>query len=678
MIIVFPYFINNFFSLLEFPLFYKFFNQDYINTFNYYSDVYFNNFNNFLDSIYEDYKFLKTTIDLENLKNTNNIYYNLILKLDELISKNILNSIYNKILENSNLIRNFINNFNVNELDKENNILKQELIPKIDMLLKDITKLIDFYNNVNKILNIQKKLSPFPFIDKFLKMYFVYTQNIQDLSDYPVDTLLNLILKNVSFVSNLENNYTYIINLIKGYLENLNTEDQDLVILIDYYEELLDFVNAIKYSIGGIYQIITGNIDKLDKKEVELLFIQINQASNGLFQKQLELQRFTNGTFQTPFDLYLLFFKAIREYNKKYKKEEIIKIIENIIAEFNNFILVSFSNPLIYYNFDQEAKNIYEKIIYYVNNYFGLDINQFNENKLNEIIEIFEYLKKTYFKRDFFKTENLKSDNLLKNISEILIIYSLFINHSITYTTFFNLFNNVFSFINLYKVFSLNNLIDNNLESINLLEGKFNYLYDLINYENIFYTFYINFYNSKIDYYKFVFELSYLVYEVIYLLKDLLVSFYEIINTKFKCPKCFTDNDYLNLKCSNCGLTFPFNPTKLLVNNIINANPLIWGYVLNLIDSIFYKKDKELTLDLLYNSIDNFSNFLKNINTFNINDEELKNNYFTIEKINKILQELYNFIEKEIEDFNNLENHSEEIIFKISKLIDISKDLKLN
>ncbi len=676
MIIVFPYFINDFFSLLELPLFYKFFNQDYRNAFNFYSDIYFNNLNDFVDSIYEDYKFLKVTLDLENIKNINVVYYNSILKLDELISKNVLNNIYNKIVENSELIRGLINNFNVNELNS--NILKQELMPKIDVLLKNITKLIDFYNNVSEILNIQKKLSPIPFVDKFLKMYFTYIQNIRDLSNYPVDTLLNLILKNVSFINTLEKNYTYIINLIKRYLENEGIKDQNLTILINYYEGLLDFVNAIKYSIGGIYQIITGNIDKLDKNEVELLFIQINQASNGLFQKQIELQQFINDNFETPFDLYLLFFKALAEYKEKYKEEDIQGIVENIITEFNNFILVFFSNPLVYYNFDREPKSIYEKIIYYVDNHFFFDIKKINGNKLNEIIEILEYYKKFYIRKDFFGIGNPEADNFLKNISEILIIYNLFVNHNVTYTTFFNLFKNVFSFVNLYKVFSLSDSIGDNLKFITLLEDKFNYLYDLIYYENIFYSFYVNFYNSKIDYYKFIFELSYLVYEIIYLLRDLLISFYGIINTKFKCPKCFTDNNYLNLKCSNCGFTFPFNPTKLLVNNIINANPLVWGYVLSLIDSIFYIKNKELTLDLLYNSIDNFSNFVKNIDISNVNDEKLKSNYFAIEKINEILKELYNFIETETEDFSNLENYFEEIILKISKLVDISKDLKLN
>lgn len=127
MIIIFPYFINNFFSLLEFPLFYQFFNQDYINTFNFYSDVYFKGINNFLDSIYDDYKFLKTTIDLESLKNNNNIYYNSIVKLDEFISKNVLNNMYNKIIEASNSIKELINSFNVNEFDKKNDTLRQEL-----------------------------------------------------------------------------------------------------------------------------------------------------------------------------------------------------------------------------------------------------------------------------------------------------------------------------------------------------------------------------------------------------------------------------------------------------------------------------------------------------------------------------------------------------------------------
>lgn len=675
MIIIFPYFINNFFSLLEFPLFYQFFNQDYINTFNFYSDVYFKGINNFLDSIYDDYKFLKTTIDLESLKNNNNIYYNSIVKLDEFISKNVLNNMYNKIIEDSNSIKELINSFNVNEFDKKNDTLRQELSLKIDTLLKNIVKLIDFYNNVNKILNIQKKLSPFPFIDKFLKMYFTYIQNIQDLSNYPIDILLNLTLKNVSFINTLEKNYSYMVDLIKLYLQNENIKDQNLGTLITHYEELLDFVNAIRYAIGGVYQIITGNIEKLDKKEVELLFIQINQASNGIFQKQTEIQNFINNTFQTPFDLYLLFLKSIKEYKNEAKEE----IIQNILIEFNNFVLSFFTNPLIYYNFNnEEYKIIYEKLIFYVDNYFFLDVKQINENKLNEIIEFIEYYKKSYIKKDFFKVENKENNDILKNISEILVIYSLFINHNITFTTFFNIFKNIFSFINLYKVFSLNYLIDNNLNTINTLEEKFNYLYDLINYESIFYNFYVNFYNSKIDYYKFIFELTYLIYEIIYLLRDLLVSFYELINTKFKCPKCFVDNDYLNLKCINCGFTFPFNPNKLLINNIINAKPLVWGYVLNLVDSIFYKKDKELTLDLLYNSIDNFSNFLNNINISNINDEELKNNYFLIKKVTQVLQELYSFIEMQIENFNNLENYYEEIILKISKFLDTAKDLELN
>jgi hypothetical protein len=126
------------------------------------------------------------------------------------------------------------------------------------------------------------------------------------------------------------------------------------------------------------------------------------------------------------------------------------------------------------------------------------------------------------------------------------------------------------------------------------------------------------------------------------------------------------------------ALTFPFNPIKFLLNTLINANPLIWSYTLNLIDSIFYKKDKELALDLIYNSIDNLSNFLNNIDPLNIQNEELKSNYFIIEKITKILQELYEIIESKINDLDNLGDYHDEIILKISKIVDISKDLKLN
>jgi len=668
MIIVFPYFINDFFSLLEFPLFYRFFNKDYLNTFNLYLDIYLNNITNFVDSLLEDYRFLKTTLDLEYLKNQNKIYYSSILKLDELISKNILNNILNEINQNSNLLKNLINNLDTEKYD----IIQEELSSYIEKLLKDTTNLLDFYNSINRILNVQKKLSFYPFIDKFLKMYFVYIQNIQNLSDYPVDILLNLLLKNVSFISNLDKNYSYLINALVKYLEKQNSEDTRLNTLLNHYKELYSFIEAIKYALGGIYQIITGNIEELNKKEAELLFIQINQASNGLYQKQVEIQNFITNNFKTPFDLYLLYFKYLVD-NYQEDREELIKIIFN---EFNNFLLSFFTNPLTYSNFNEESVKIYEKILFYIDNHFLIDIKEIHSINLNQIIEIIEYFKKLYIKKDFLNLENKET---LKNIFEILTMYSLFINHNITYTTFLNLLKNVFSFINLYKIFSLNNILsDNELNLINSLEDKFNYISDLVNYENIFYNFYVNYYNSKIDYYKFVFELTHIFYEVIYFLTKLLNSFNEIMNTKYRCPKCFSDNEYLNLRCNNCGFNFPFNPLKFLLNTIVNANPLIWLYTLNLIDSIFYKKDKELALDLIYNSIDNFSNFLKNIDPLNIQNEELKSNYFIIEGIVEILQELYEIIESKINDMDNLKDYSDEIILKISKIVDISKDLKLN
>jgi hypothetical protein len=643
MVIVFPYFVNDFFSLLELPLFYRFFNKDFLNIFNLYLDTYLNNIKNFVDSIYEDYRFLKVTLDLEYVKDQNKIYYSSILKLDELMSKNILNNILNEINQNSNLLRNLISNLDTEKYD----IIQKELSNYVEKILKDTTKLIDFSNNINKILNIQKKLSFYPFIDKFLKMYFVYIQNIQNLSDYPVDILLNLLLKNVSFISNLDKNYSHIIDILEKHLKTQNLQNTKLNTLLNHYKELFNFVEAIKYALGGIYQIITGNIEELNKKEVELLFIQINQASNGLYQKQIETQSFITKNFETPFDLYLLYFKYLLN-NYQETEEEIIKVI---FGEFNNFLLSFFTNPLVYYNFNEDSIKIYEKILFYIDNYFLIDIKDIDSIKLNQIIEVIKYFKDLYIKKDFLNIENQET---LKNISEILTMYSLFINHNITYTTFLNLLRNILSFVNLYKIFSI------------------------IKYENIFYNFYVNYYNSKVDYYKFTLELSYIIYEVISLLKDLLISLNEIINTKYKCPKCFSDNEYLNLRCNNCGFSFPFNPIKLLLNTLINANPLIWSYTLNLIDSIFYKKDKELALDLIYNSIDNLSNFLNNIDPLNIQNEELKSNYFIIEKIVKILQELYETIESKINDLHNLGDFHDEIILKISKIVDISKDLKLN
>ena len=668
MVIVFPYFVNDFFSLLELPLFYRFFNKDFLNIFNLYLDTYLNNINNFVDSIYEDYKFLKATLDLEYLKDQNKIYYSSILKLDELISKNILNNILNEINQNSNLLRNLISKLDIEKHD----IIQKELSNYVEKILKDTTKLIDFSNNINKILNIQKKLSFYPFIDKFLKMYFVYIQNIQNLSDYPIDILLNLLLKNVSFISNLDKNYSHIIDILEKHLKTQNLQDTKLNTLLNHYKELFNFIEAIKYALGGVYQIITGNIEELNKKEVELLFIQINQASNGLYQKQIEIQNFITNNFETPFDLYLLYFKYLLN-NYQQTKEEIIKVF---FSEFNNFLLSFFTNPLSYYNFNEESIKIYEKILFYIDNYFLIDIKNIDSIKLNQVIEVIKYFKNLYIKKDFLNIENKET---LKNIFEILTMYSLFINHNITYTTFLNLLRNILSFVNTYKIFSLNNILnENELNLVNSLEDKFNYISDLINYENIFYNFYVNYYNSKVDYYKFTLELSYIIYEVISLLKKLLISFNEIINTKYKCPKCFSDNEYLNLRCNNCGFNFPFNPLKFLLNTLINANPLIWSYTLNLIDSIFYKKDKELALDLIYNSIDNFSNFLNNIDPLNIQNEELKSNYFIIEKITKILQELYEIIESKINDLDNLGDYHDEIILKISKIVDISKDLKLN
>jgi hypothetical protein len=304
MVIVFPYFVNDFFSLLELPLFYRFFNKDFLDICNLYLDTYLNNINNFVDSIYEDYRFLKVTLDLEYLKDQNKIYYSSILKLDELISKNILNNILNEINQNSNLLRNLISNLDTEKYD----IIQKELSNYVEKILEDTTKLIDFSNNINKILNIQKKLSFYPFIDKFLKMYFVYIQNIQNLSDYPVDILLNLLLKNVSFISNLDKNYSHLIDILEKNLKTQNFQDTKLNTLLNHYKELFNFIEAIKYALGGVYQIITGNIQELNKKEVELLFIQINQASNGLYQKQIEIQNFITNNFETPFDLYLLYF----------------------------------------------------------------------------------------------------------------------------------------------------------------------------------------------------------------------------------------------------------------------------------------------------------------------------------------------------------------------------------
>ena len=71
----------------------------------------------------------------------------------------------------------------IKDLNQEEFPLKQnEIKNKINSILQNIIKLIEFYSTIGRILDVQRKLSPYPFIDKFLKMFWSYFESIKDLS----------------------------------------------------------------------------------------------------------------------------------------------------------------------------------------------------------------------------------------------------------------------------------------------------------------------------------------------------------------------------------------------------------------------------------------------------------------------------------------------------------------
>ncbi|MCX7758187.1 MAG: FlxA-like family protein [bacterium] len=577
MVVVFPPPITNFLNIIENLIY--FYNE--IENINEINEVFINskiNFINFLEEIInqtiDDWELIKQTIPInttfinsmqKNINELNNIFEKIKTETEKIIIDDIDNSIIEKIVKNTVLI-------------------------------------IRVNNTVGEILKNQKFVSTYPIIDKFLKIFWMYIQNIKNLENFPIDLMIRYLFGSARLIENLEKQ----IKNEKETLQKIKIENEGEVKKILEQQESL--IEAQKYALGAAYQLITGEINLIEDPELpNKIFIQINQASNTFF---------------------------ILERNKN-QKINIIEIIKNyeILSEEQKQSILTF------------LKNTIFRIILnplFINN---------NIEKINEIEyllgilkttteEFYEYIEKIEFIgnliKDFENLEDKNIDSEPKPIREILNALFLFLNYNLPLTTFINLLVNIKNTLRTFILLNLSNVlkIDETMQNIeNLIKHSMKYIIHPENFENVYLNF-LSFYSIFRELYK---EVECL------------------INQKLICPSCKTENDFFSQKCINCNLPFPLSIEKLVINSLQNSPLLIQNYVLELINNLFIKREKENTLYHLENTIKELSNLEKNLKPENQEKEIIRQLIITIEKIKndiendteetEILEEILKFLE---------------------------------
>ncbi|MCS7243175.1 MAG: hypothetical protein RMJ36_00330 [Candidatus Calescibacterium sp.] len=577
MVVIFPPPITNFLNIIEILIY--FYNE--IENINEIKETFINNkinFINFLEDtinqITDDWELIKQTMPInttfmntmqKNINELNNIFEKIRIETEKITIENIDNSIMEKIVKNTVLI-------------------------------------IKVNNTVGEILKNQKFVSTYPIIDKFLKIFWMYIQNIKNLENFPVDLLIRYLFGSVRLTENLEKQ----IKNEKETLEKIKIDNKGEIRKILEQQEYL--IEAQKYALGAAYQLITGEINLTEDPELpNKIFIQINQASNTFFILEKNKNQKVN----------------ITEITKNYEvlseeqKQSILTFLKNTIFK----III---NPLF-------INNKIEKIneIEYLLTILKTTPEEFYQHF--QKIELIENLIK-----DFSQHEDKNIDSEPRPIREILNALFLFLNYNLPLTTFINLLINIKNTLRIFILLNLSNTfkIDETMQSIeNLITYSIKYIINLENFENVYLNF-LNFYS---------------------IFKELYKEVEQLINQKIVCPSCKAENDFFSQKCINCNFPFPTSTEKLLINNLQNSPLLIQNYVLELINNLFIKREKENALFHLENTIKELLNLEKNLKPENQEIEIIRHLIIIIERIKdkiendsketEILEEILKFLE---------------------------------
>jgi len=569
MVITFPPPITQFFNVLEtFIYSYNIFGNQVVVEDNYLieyyktsKDVFISFIRDFIDDTYDSWKLAKILTD-DSTKNF----------------EKYINSLEDFFIDLKNDLYYLDDVFNEGD--------KQKMVSLSEKILKKTVFFIDLRNIIEKKLSNQKALSPFPIIDKFLKIFWLYVNNIRDLEKFPVDLLIKYLLISVKFIDSIEVS-------IKEQIDLFNSKDSNIGGVEGLLDNQMSFVEAIKYALGAAYELINGSIDlSEDPSIVQKIFIQINQASNGLFLIEAE----------------------------KSKKISFWKFLKDIPPDFRgkyfsyNKLINLLLNPLVINYFSYKIKD-------------GLFLDN-----LSKILNSYEVVIDNeqdvlyYFLDQISEAKEVFSDNLIK---ELILAFVFFINFNLPLSTFLNILSNIKNFVRIYVIFSN----DDKLSNISLL------LDDLLLYSVSYAFFSQNFSDFYTNFLFFISSLSNIVSNL-------------SLMRKVVCPKCGIENDFLSVKCIECGFSFPLSVEKMIMINFQDAPFLIQSYVFGLIDSYLLSGNKEVAIEVINNTIDELS---KIIDRFKDNDEDKQNIINMLSYLYSIRDGIENDIrEKVMENILNL------------------------
>ncbi len=447
-------------------------------------------------------------------------------------------------------------------------------LQKIEM--EDINKILDYViyilntnNIVSQILGNQKILSPYPIIDRFLKIFWTYVENIKNLENFPVDLLIKYLFSSTKFIEDTDKR----INIELKILEKLGKEK-----IKKYIEEQFSLIEAIKYALGAAYQLITGEIDLNEDPQLpQKIFIQINQASNVFFTFEQKKQESIN-----TIEIIESFLSVLQEETPNKENifnEEEKQFLQNTI---NAMIIRILNNPIFIYNITNEnrLKIKAENLIHVIQNL-----------SLSEKTILLEFLSYSLI------NNQIEIEKEQKLIIELLNSFILFTNNTLPLSTFINIISNIKTTLTILAMLKVETIeIEEIIQKIEDLQ-YFSVMYAI--YNNNLEEMYLNF----LDFFS--------------LFRKIFKTIKEISDRKIICPSCKTENDYLNTKCINCNFPFPLTTEKILLINL-QANPsIIQNYVIQLVENYIIKKDIENTLIQINNSIEQLEKALSSQNENN-------------------------------------------------------------
>lgn len=541
MIVILPPPVTNLLNVIEYYIYQQ--NQienieELFNIFNNKKELFLNFLSNLINQITDDWKLAKVTLP---------IYPKVIEQIQKRVDKlSLITEKLNKIPD----------------------------LQKIEM--EDINKILDYViyilntnNIVSQILGNQKILSPYPIIDRFLKIFWTYVENIKNLENFPVDLLIKYLFSSTKFIEDTDKR----INIELKILEKLGKEK-----IKKYIEEQFSLIEAIKYALGAAYQLITGEIDLNEDPQLpQKIFIQINQASNVFFTFEQKKQESIN-----TIEIIESFLSVLQEETPNKENifnEEEKQFLQNTI---NAMIIRILNNPIFIYNITNEnrLKIKAENLIHVIQNL-----------SLSEKTILLEFLSYSLI------NNQIEIEKEQKLIIELLNSFILFTNNTLPLSTFINIISNIKTTLTILAMLKVETIeIEEIIQKIEDLQ-YFSVMYAI--YNNNLEEMYLNF----LDFFS--------------LFRKIFKTIKEISDRKIICPSCKTENDYLNTKCINCNFPFPLTTEKILLINL-QANPsIIQNYVIQLVENYIIKKDIENTLIQINNSIEQLEKALSSQNENN-------------------------------------------------------------